>query len=160
MLPFLLLSSTAFAADIFPLEPELLAECVDQLGSKGIRLEYVYDVNPYYLRGDFDGDGKMDYVSQVVRRGSAASEAERELGLVFCLASGRSATVGPSLGLMPPDADPALFTSLWWEAVEQDSEEVKELKAGGDVVVMVWETASGAIYWNGDSYQWHWIVRP
>src|SRR5882757_3733249 len=46
-----------------PFQPDKIAECLKN--PKASSLEVLTDTNPYYLRGDFDGDGKVDYAMSV-----------------------------------------------------------------------------------------------
>ena len=144
-------------ADVSPLVPEMLAACLAKVRPAGERVEFYTGVNPFYLRGDFDGDGRADYVAQILHPVSDSKATIDSSGLIFCFASGRVDVMGARLGPIPENADPLLLISPSWEALPSDSDEVKSLSASGDVVVMAWEDGSGMIYRDKGDYRWAWI---
>ena len=150
-------TSASFSADIAPMVPEILAKCVEEIRSSHSDVELYTEINPFYLRGDFDGDSRMDYVAQIVRPRLHPHLGIDSSGLVFCLASGRVDPMGAKLGPIPEDADRLLLISPSWEALPPDSTEVTAPGAAGDVVVMAWEDGTGVIYMAKGSYRWRWI---
>ena len=135
----------------------MLADCVERSQPDTDRLEIVTDVNPFYLRGDFDGDGGTDYVARIFRRSLDPTVATDRSGLAFCPAAGSVAILGASLGALPEGADPDLFISPSWEAVPPESPELTSLDAIGDVIVMPWEDGAGLIFWKNGKFYWRWI---
>lgn len=118
-------------------------------------------VNPFYLRGDFDGDGKPDYAVLVVNRQSK----KRGLAVV----RSRSATVdmlgagGIKLRVGSGADSYSLDDFDWMNAwhVEgkhavgvQLGRDIESKMSGEGIVVEKSESASALILWNGRSYQW------
>jgi len=111
-------------------------------------------INPYYLRGDFDGDGKLDFAVMVTRNNS------KTLGLIICQGDGQSFVLGagsqPKFSTMSEDN----FLSSDWEVVTLA--EFRELlydkklagTAKGEVICLTWEDGNGYIYWDGKQYRW------
>lgn len=118
-------------------------------------------INPFYLRGDFDGDGIPDYALFVVnkktkKRGIAilrsTAKAVEILG-----AGGTKLSVGS-------DKEPAFVEDFDWMDewyVERKGNASTELGAevaakmrGEGLVVAKSESASSLIFWNGRGWVW------
>jgi len=107
-----------------------------------------YDrVNPFYQRGDFDGDGKAD-VAILIRH-----KITRKVGIAFVhQASGAVHIVGAGTSLGNGGDD---FTWLGAWRLEEGPALTKVPGFHGDVLyVEKPESGGGLIYWNGHSYQW------
>ena len=114
-------------------------------------------INPFYLRGDFDGDGKADYAVLIVAKKGGAngigiwlSSQKRILvlgaGQLFKFASGQFA-----------DLD---FLNEWQvygkRSVEPGVEAGPPPKLIGEAILAgKKESASGLIYWNGKKFVWY-----
>ena len=107
-----------------------------------------YDrVNPFYQRGDFDGDGQVD-VALLIRQ-----RATQKVGIVFVhRATGAVHIVGAGTPLGNGGDD---FTWLGVWRVE-DGHELREVPhfRGEVLYVEKPESAGGLIYWDGRQYQW------
>lgn len=111
-------------------------------------------VNPYYLRGDFDGDGKPDFAVMILGPNSESS------GLAICHGNGQRFVLGagsvPKFSTWKDDN----FLSSEWEVatLSQFRELVYDKKAGinakGEVIVLWWEDGSAYIFWDGEKYRW------
>lgn len=120
---------------------------------------YVLDgsMNPFYLRGDFDGDGKPDYAFWV------KSKKTGETGIAIWLSSRHNFVI---LGAGTPfKASVSSVTNLdflnRWQVYGKRPVE-RGVEAGppphliGEaILVEKSESASGLIYWSGKSFAWY-----
>lgn len=108
----------------------------------GTRFEPFYDLNPYYQRGDFDGDGKTDLAVQIVEKRT------RKRGIAIVHAGNLSVHVlGAGTQFAKAGDD---FSWLWvWRVEEPEGTRTREA-----LYVEKPESASGLIAWNGRSYIW------
>jgi hypothetical protein len=125
---------------------------------RAVDLTVLANNNPYYLRGDFDGDGTPDYALQVrsVRGGR---------GVLVCAGNGSIFLLGAGIGGsrfsdMPHDN----FLASQWEVFTK--EDVTALGAfqsnvphsapatRGEAVAMIWEDGISLIYWDGARFRW------
>ena len=114
-------------------------------------------INPFYLRGDFDGDGKPDYAIRVKSRTGAKS------GIAIWLSSqARFAILGAGV---PFKVSGSLVSSIdilnCWQVYGKRNVE-RGVEAGtpphllGEAIVAgKCGSASGLIYWNGESFVWY-----
>jgi len=114
-------------------------------------------LNPFYLRGDFDGDGKPDYAVLVV------SKKDRLNGIAIWLSGKAKIFV---LGAGQPFKLGAEVTSDFtvldtWQVygkkpVEQGVGAGPPPKLIGEAILAgKRESASGLIYWNGNRFAWY-----
>ncbi|MGB7283211.1 MAG: hypothetical protein WBE13_13185 [Candidatus Acidiferrum sp.] len=114
-------------------------------------------VNPFYLRGDFDGDGKADYAIRI------KSKRGGELGFAIWLSSRKKIVV---LGAgIPFKVSGQAATNLkvlnTWQVyprrpVEQGVASGPPPRLIGEAILAgKRESASGLIYWNGKSFVWY-----
>ena len=114
-------------------------------------------VNPFYLRGDFDGDGKIDYAFRV------KSKADSAAGIAVWLSSLHKLVV---LGAgVPFKVSGSLTSNLdflnTWQVygkrpIEQGVESGPPPHLLGEAILAgKRESASGLIYWNGKSFLWY-----
>jgi hypothetical protein len=107
-----------------------------------------YDrVNPFYQRGDFDGDGKAD-VALLIRH-----KVSRKVGIAFVhQATGAVHIVGAGTAL-GNGGDDFAWLGAW--RLEEGPALAKVPGFHGEVLyVEKPESAGGLIYWDGRSYQW------
>jgi hypothetical protein len=115
-------------------------------------------VNPYYLRGDFDGDGKPDY-AVAVREAKGG-----KLRVLVCATKAGSALLGGEgpgkpFSDMPDDI---YFAPSWMvyskaevtEAIQYSSGPAPIGRIEGEAIAIVWEDGLALVYWNGKSYRW------
>lgn len=111
------------------------------------QVELFYKLNPYYQRGDFDGDGQVDVALQVIetktgKRGIAiVHRADRSVHIIGA---------GRPLGDRGDD-----FSWLWAWRVERPDHLRARLPGTREALhVEKPESASGWVIWNGEAYVW------
>ncbi len=155
----LILASLARAQDKAPVSAPLLnvPQSVVQL-FKTNKLDKQYDfsfkLNPFYLRGDFDGDNKPDIailVSQKTTNKIGIAICHSTSGKVFVVGAGRSlGNGGDDFGWI--DVWQVFPKGRVGRGVGEKS--VPGLK-GEALLVEKSESASALIYWNGNRYVWY-----
>jgi hypothetical protein len=114
-------------------------------------------INPFYLRGDFDGDGRPDYAVRI------KSKTGSESGIAVWLSSLHKFMVlgaGVPFRVSGTTVKSLDFLNTWQVfskgAVERGVESGPPPQLKGDAI---WagkaESASGLIYWNGKSFAWY-----
>ena len=121
-------------------------------------------VNPFYLRGDFDGDGQQDYAVLVTDQKSKKS------AMVICLSSHKSADVLGKSGRMIRVGTKSDGYDLedfdWmdaWQVHPRIAPIPSELNDASTVGKMVGEgirverteAASALVYWDGTNFRWY-----
>jgi hypothetical protein len=114
-------------------------------------------LNPFYLRGDFDGDGKTDYAVRI------KSRAGRVAGIAIWLSSKREFVVlgaGAPFKVSGSVVSNLDFLDTWQvfgkRPVERGVESGSPPHLIGDAILAgKRESASGLIYWNGKSFAWY-----
>jgi len=114
-------------------------------------------MNPFYLRGDFDGDGKPDYAFWI------KAKAKGEVGIAVWLTSQRKAIVlgaGTPFRLNGTKETNLNFLDTWKvfgkKEVERGVEAGPLPKLLGEAILAGKEQSSnGLIYWNGKSFAWY-----
>jgi hypothetical protein len=128
---------------------------------KGIRskVEIEKKQNPFYLRGDFDGDNQPDYAVAVRDRKT------RRLGVLIFTAKGKTFMLGANNPQKVSDfPNDDFVSSNWMVYTKQESAEVYNPDTGvhiisfppkGESIVMVHnEGATCLIYWDGEKFKW------
>jgi hypothetical protein len=142
-----------------PYVPPTIGDCARKPAIQGL-VSITFDVNPFYLRGDFDGDGRSDYAVAV--RGPKT----KRNGVLFCLANARAYLVGADQPLQPPFSNMPddNFVAPRWEVFSQSA--VAGLSkfrsnvpnplphTAAEAVAMIWEDGIALIYWNGKRFCW------
>ena len=142
--------------------PDELSRCMDQARSENKEIQIIFGGNPFYLRGDFDGDDRADYVTMVIPselKSASCHECRGELsckctGVLFCFSSGATDVLGAEVGALPMGVDPEYFLGSHWEVLSTTEPYVEPLGADGEVVVMSWEDAWGILYLQNGRYKW------
>lgn len=128
--------------------PSEVSKCLKSLGS-GYAISG--KINPFYLRGDFDGDGKPDY-AVLVRNGD-------QQGVVLCLTGAPKPTLlgaGAAFNKMKDLNFNAWQVHPKAHRVERGVEESKPPVLLGDAILLEWEeSASAIVYWNGKRFVWY-----
>jgi len=131
--------------------PTRIKTCMESQALKAYRIDS--RVNPYYIRGDFDGDAKADFAVMIVGPNSTSS------GLAICQGNGRHFILGagsrPEFSHKKDDN----FLSSDWEVLtlaefrNQVYDKKAAANAKGEVILLSWEDGSSYIYWDGTAYR-------
>ena len=117
------------------------------------KYEVAFRLNPFYLRGDFNGDGKIDVAVLVKRRSTG------KIGIAIIDGVTSKVTIlgaGTAIGNGGDDFD---WMDTWQiysktrVASRDDVTNVPHLR-GDALLVGRSEAASALIYWNGKRYAW------
>lgn len=138
----------AEAMDTF--QPKAVRDCLSPLAELAI----IEDQNPYYLRGDFDGDRQPDVVV-------AVQSTKGKNGAVLCGSKIGRISIGPigtssSASQVPDD----VFAPMWGVATRKDLARMRKDTEQdiptpvGEAILMVWEDATGILFWNGKRVKW------
>lgn len=112
-------------------------------------------MNPFYLRGDFDGDQKIDYAVTVVERKTGKKGL-----IIYHPTSKNYFLIGAGVELTTRPGDDYGWMDAWEvfskKEVEKGVDETATIKLKGDaILVLKLESSSGLIYWDGKKYQWY-----
>ena len=122
-------------------------------GSAGKKYELSFRIKPFYLEGDFNGDGNMD-TAVLVREGSTGKFG---IGIVHGT-TGKVTILGAGIAIGNGGDDFEWMDS--WQVYSKMHAahapgDTSISRLGGDaLLVEKSEAASGLIYWNGKKYVW------
>ena len=116
--------------------------------------EISFHVNPFYLRGDFNGDGMPDHAVLVRHRVSGKVGIAIVHGgstRVFLIGAGKQGTAG---------GDDFAWLDYWFVRskgpVSRGAGERRVPRLRGEALLVGRsESASGLVYWNGTAYAWY-----
>jgi len=142
----------------FVYESNLPIEIIDLYNSKQIKSNYTIrtDLNPFYLRGDFDGDDIPDYALSIidVKSGKKGIIIYHTMTKVyFKFGAGTSLNNGNG-------GDDYGWMDSWKVITKREVEigvgETEKIMLKGEAIsVIQLESASALIYWNGSEYRWY-----
>jgi RHS repeat-associated protein len=128
--------------------PQEVTRCMKSLGTA---YEISGKINPFYLRGDFDGDGSSDY-AVLIRKDS-------QQGVMICRRAAAKPTVlgaGAEFNQMKDLDFNAWQVHPKGRRVERGVGEGKAPTLIGDAILIEWEeSASALIYWDGKRFIWY-----
>ncbi|MDQ3801734.1 MAG: hypothetical protein M3384_20105 [Acidobacteriota bacterium] len=139
--------------------PSFVHECLDKNKEldKEIDIPSVLIHNPYFVRGDFDGDKSIDYAVIV------ESRKENREGLLICFRNKETKAV--LLGLDQQNPPPFWLLMNWDVETIEDVSKITDangklvgIKPKGESVVMKGEDWSGIIYWDGNTFRWKKVI--
>jgi hypothetical protein len=139
--------------------PEAIENCLQNSAVKG-RFVVNLKTNPYYLRGDFDGDGEPDYALSIKGKKTMRN------GVLICTARKQVIVLGADKPLSPPFSNMPgdNFVAPHWQVLTR--EETKALgkfattvpnplpALKGETIAMIWEDGISLIYWDGERFCW------
>ena len=133
--------------------PHDIPEVINRAITNGLlakEYELSFRINPFHLRGDFNGDGKIDVAALVKQRSTG------KLGIAIIHgATGKVTILGAGTAIGNGGDDFEWMDS--WEIYSKDrvatGRNVPKLR-GDALVVSKSEAASALIYWNGKRYIW------
>ncbi len=115
--------------------------------------EFSFNLNPFYLRGDFNGDGQNDVAILVKEKKSG------KLGIAICHYKKNEVFIvgaGHAIGNGGDDFKWMHVWSVFSKRKVQSSEEPAPIQLMGEgLSVEEGESASGLIYWDGKTYKWY-----
>jgi len=116
-------------------------------------LAFSFHLNPFYLRGDFDADGKVDYAILIKHK-----KTEKH-GIAICLSSNKQVFI-MGAGKYFANADDYLAYDIWMVSEKLSGyktnweDNALNMVAEG-IMVEKSMSASGMIYWNGKEFKWY-----
>lgn len=116
--------------------------------------EILFNLNPFYLRGDFNGDGKADLALRIKEKTSG------KIGIAVLHAGAKNVIVlgaGQEIG---NGGDDLSYLDVWYvhpagKASQGATDEKPPLLKGEAIYVEKTESASALIYWTGKAYRWY-----
>lgn len=113
------------------------------------------DLNPFYLRGDFDGDKKIDYALAVVE-----SKTNKKGILIYHPTTKKYFLAGAGTSITDRHGDDYRWMDAWEvsdeKIVGQGVTNLGPPKLKGEaILVQKLESSSGLIYWTGTEYRWY-----
>jgi hypothetical protein len=114
------------------------------------KYELSYRMNPSYLRGDFNGDGKIDVAVLVKER------SRGKIGIAIISGANNKVTIlgaGTAIGNGGDDFDWMNSWEIYSKGRIANGTSIPKLR-GDALFVSKSEAASALIYWNGKRYVW------
>jgi uncharacterized alpha/beta hydrolase family protein len=113
------------------------------------------DLNPFYLRGDFDGDKNTDYALAVIQ-----SKTNYKGFLIYHPSTKKYFLIGAGKSIPEGYGEDYSMIDAWEvydrKIVGQGVTELKPPKLTGEaILVQKLESSSGLIYWDGKEYKWY-----
>jgi len=148
----------------FELQSSVPHWAVLKLSKSGLlsQLNLIAPINPFYQRGDFDGDGTLDIAIWVKNRKSGKlgiAVIPRGPGKVSWVGAGHQ-LVDRTGNVLWPNGDTLDWIGAWYVyekgAVGQGATDEPPPKLKGDALMLIeLESASGLLYWTGQRYAWY-----
>ncbi len=134
-------------------------DVIEAVSSGHFAETYVLDgrINPFYLRGDFDGDGKPDYAFWI------KAKAGGETGIAIWLSSQQKFIIlgaGVPFRFAGSTESNFEYLNVWEVYGKRPVERGVEAGAppnliGEAILVGRSESGSGLIYWTGKTFKWY-----
>ncbi|RMG04734.1 MAG: hypothetical protein D6735_06400 [Acidobacteria bacterium] len=139
--------------------PFFVYDCLDQNEEVAREIETQLPMihNPYFVRGDFDGDGRVDYAVIV------ESRKTKQEGLLICFRKKKIRAV--LLGLDPKKRPPFWLLMNWDVQTREEVVKIRNFKGESigirpkaESIVMKGEDWIGVIYWDGRKFRWKEVI--
>jgi hypothetical protein len=157
-IPTMVLGQETVENKIFLFESNLPEE-LNHLYSQA-KIKDVYsirtDLNPFYLRGDFDGDKKQDYALGIADR-----KTNKKGILIYHTGTKTHYIIAAGKPLSNSNGgNDYSWMDAWKVYVEREvgtgvGEKEKITLKGEAILAMKVESGSGLIYWTGKNYSWY-----
>lgn len=114
------------------------------------------DLNPFYLRGDFDGDKKLDYAISIIEK-----KTNKKGILIFHMRTKTHYIVGAGNFLRNKSKTDDYFWMDAWKVytgknVKIGIGETQKITIKGEAILVIkTESSSGLLYWTGKEYDWY-----
>jgi hypothetical protein len=113
------------------------------------------ELNPFYIRGDFDGDNKADYALAVIE-----AVTDKKGILIYHPATKKHFLAGAGESIPNGHGDDYSWMDAWEvsdeKTVGQGVTNLKPPKLLGEaILIKKLESSSGLIYWDGKEYKWY-----
>ncbi len=123
-------------------------------GKLDAKYQILFDLNPYYLRGDFNGDGKADLALRIKEAATA------KVGIAIFHAGGKEPVIFGAGKAFGNGGDNFDYLDVWYvypkQKVGQGAGDEKPPALTGEALyVEKTESASALIYWTGKGYKWY-----
>ena len=155
----LVITSSTFAQDDYKkwVQRQNIPSWVSKLFTSkklSVTYDFSFHLNPFYLRGDFNGDNKPDIAILIREHKSTKlgiAVLHFETNEVFILGAGKAIENG---------GDDFRWMDIWFVyregKVYQGTDEITIPTLKGEALfVEKSESASGLIYWDGEKYVWY-----
>ncbi len=107
-------------------------------------------VNPFYISGDFDGDGFTDSAVQVKTR------KDQRQGMLICFAKGNPVLFGAGAAVVWPQEDDGKWPFDFWMLIRKGSKHLSiypQIKF--DTLALIkGDEGGGLVYWDGQRFRW------
>lgn len=141
----------------FAAESSLPESLLDFYSKKEFNSKYNINknLNPFYLRGDFDGDNMFDYALAIIDL-----ESRKKGFLIFHPSTKKYFIVGAGTTILGGQSDDLWMIDAWEvyekRTVERGATDAKPpILIGEAILAKKLEASSGLIYWNGKDYRWY-----
>ncbi len=123
------------------------------------KYDITFHLNPFYLRGDFDGDRRYDLAIMVQRK------ADRKIGIAFYNPVNDQITIVGAGGALRggADIDDLSWVNYWYakpkEELKRSMVDPALPQPAGEVIMLhLWEVSSAAIYFDAAKreYRMYW----
>ncbi len=108
------------------------------------KYEFTYHLNPFYLRGDFNGDSKPDIAILI------KETKTKKIGILVIHSDSRHFFILGAGSKIGNGGDDFRWLGVW--TIRTNIEEKNQ--KGEGIYVEKPESAGGLIYWTGDQYVW------
>ena len=105
-------------------------------------------INPYFLQGDFNGDGRLDVAVLIEQKRTA------QHGIAILHASSTNPIVVGAGREIGNGGDDFSWMDAWGIEARDTRGKAAPTPRGDALLVQKLESASGLIYWDGMAYRW------